>query len=73
MESGHLILRALTFPSGGNARLLKSKHPFLPATQQLISSSDHNNRSDSNVTLEVYTEETHGNNKKSAALWADQR
>ena len=33
-EPGHL---------GGNARHLKSRHPFVPAAQQLISSSDDNN------------------------------
>jgi len=38
-EPGHL---------GGNARHLKSRHPFAPAAQQLISSSDDNNR---NVAL----------------------
>jgi len=44
MESGHLLHSALTYPSGGNARHLKSRHPFVPAAQQLISSSDNNRR-----------------------------
>jgi len=41
MESGHLLHSALTCPSG--AQRLKSRHPFVPAAQQLISSSDNNN------------------------------
>jgi len=36
IEPGHL---------SGNARSLKSRHPFVPAAQQLISSSDDNGRS----------------------------
>ena len=42
MEPGHLLHSALTRPSSANARRLKSIHPFLPAAQQLISSSDNN-------------------------------
>jgi len=42
MESGHLLHSALTRPSSANARRLKSRHPFVPAAQQLISSSDDN-------------------------------
>jgi len=36
---------ALTCPSSGNAWHLKSRHPFVPAAQQLISSYDDNKRS----------------------------
>jgi len=43
MEPGHLLHSALTDPSGAVARRLKSRHPFLPAAQQLISFSDNNN------------------------------
>jgi len=43
MESGHLLHSALTRPSSANARRLKSRHPFVPAAQQLISSSDNHN------------------------------
>ena len=35
----------LPCPSSGNALHLKSRHPFVPAAQQLLSSSDDNNRS----------------------------
>jgi len=45
MASGHLLHSALTCSSSGNTRHLKSRHPFVPAAQQLISSSDDNNRS----------------------------
>jgi len=43
MEPGHLLHSALTRPSSANARRLKSRHPFVPATQQLISLFDNNN------------------------------
>ena len=43
MEPGHLLHSALTRPSGAAAQRLKSRHPFLPAAQQLISFSDNNN------------------------------
>jgi len=43
MEPGHLLHSALTRPSSANARCLKSRHPFVPAAQQLASSSDNNN------------------------------
>ena len=43
MEPGHLLHPALTRPSGSNAQCLKSRHPFVPAAQQLICSSDNNN------------------------------
>jgi len=43
MEPGHLLHSALTRPSGAVARRLKSRHPFVPAAQQLISFSDNNN------------------------------
>ena len=42
MEPGHLHHLSLTRPSSANARRLKSRHPFAPATQQHISSSDNN-------------------------------
>ena len=42
MEPGHPLHSALTCPSSANARRLKSRHPFVPATQQFISSSDNN-------------------------------
>jgi len=43
MEPGHLLHSALPRPSGAPARRLKSRHPFVPAAQQLISFSDNNN------------------------------
>jgi len=43
MEPGHLLHSTLTRPSGAAARRLKSRHPFVPAAQQLISFSDNNN------------------------------
>ena len=43
MEPGHLHHSALTSPTSAVARRLKSRHPFLPATQQLISFSDDHN------------------------------
>jgi len=42
MEPEHLLQSALTRPSGAAARSLKSRHPFVPAAQQLISFSDNN-------------------------------
>jgi len=38
VDPGHLLHSALTCPPNGNARYLKSRHPFVPATQQLIKS-----------------------------------
>ena len=43
MEPGHLLYSALTRPPGAAARRLKSRHPFVPAAQQIISFSDNNN------------------------------
>ena len=43
MEPGHLLHSALTRPSSADARRLKSRHPFVPAAQHLISFSDNNN------------------------------
>jgi len=43
MKRGHLLHLALTRPSSANARRLKSRHPFVPAAQHLISFSDNNN------------------------------
>jgi len=43
IEPGHLLHSGLTRPSGAVARRLKSRHPFVPAAQQLISLSDNNN------------------------------
>jgi len=43
MEPGHLLHSALTRPSNANARCLKSRHPFTPAAQHLISFSDNSN------------------------------
>jgi len=43
MEPGHLLHSALNRPSNADARRLKSRHPFVPASQQLINSSDNNN------------------------------
>jgi len=43
MEPGHLLHSPLTRPSSANARRLKLSHPFVPATQHLISLSDNNN------------------------------
>ena len=42
IERGHLFHSALTCTSSADARRLKSRHPFAPAAQQLISSSDSN-------------------------------
>ena len=39
----NLLHSALTRPSGAAARHVKSRHPFAPAAQQLISFSDNNN------------------------------
>jgi len=36
MEPGHLLHSALTCTLSANARRLKSRHPFVPAAQQLI-------------------------------------
>jgi len=43
VEPGHLLHSALTRPPSADARRLKSRHSFVPAAQQLISSSDKNN------------------------------
>ena len=43
MGPGHLLHSELTRPSGAAAWRLKSRHPFVPTTQQLISFSDNNN------------------------------
>jgi len=43
MEPGHLLHPVLTGPSSANALRLKSRHPFVPAAQHLIISSDNNN------------------------------
>jgi len=44
VEPGQLLHSALTCSPGGNARHLKSTHPFVPVAQERISSSDDNNR-----------------------------
>ena len=44
MEPGNLLHSALTRPSGAATRRLKSRHPFAPAAQQLISFTDNNIR-----------------------------
>jgi len=44
MEAGHLRHWGLTCPSGGKSLPLKSRHLLVPAAEQLISSSDDNNR-----------------------------
>jgi len=43
MEPGHLLHSAFTRPSSSVARHLKSRHPFVPAAQQLVSFSDNSN------------------------------
>jgi len=43
IEPGHLLHPTLTCPPNANARCLKSRHPFVPAAQQLITLSDDNN------------------------------
>jgi len=43
MEPRHLLHPVLTGPSSANALRLKSRHPFVPAAQHLIISSDNNN------------------------------
>jgi len=40
MQPRHVLHSALTRPSSASARRLKSKHPFVPTTQHLISLSD---------------------------------
>ena len=40
VEPEHLLRSALTRPSSADARRLKSRHPFVPAAQHLISSSE---------------------------------
>ena len=40
MEPGHLLHSTLTRPSSADVRRLKSRHPLLPAAQQLTSSPD---------------------------------
>jgi len=42
IELGHLLHSALTHPPSADARRLKSRHPFVLAAQQLISSFDDN-------------------------------
>ena len=42
IELGHLLHSALTRPSSADAQCLKSRHPCVPAAQQLISSFDDN-------------------------------
>jgi len=42
-EPGHLLDSAPTRPSSADARRLKSRHPFVPAAQHVISLSDNNN------------------------------
>ena len=42
MEPRHLLHSVLTCPPSANAQCLKSRHAFVLAAQQLISSSDHN-------------------------------
>ena len=44
MEPGHLLHSALTRPPSAVAWRLKSRHPFVPSAQQLISFSDNNIR-----------------------------
>jgi len=44
MTPGHLLRLAITFPPSANAQRLKSRHSFVPAAQQLINSTDSNNR-----------------------------
>ena len=43
MEPGHLLQSELTCLPSADARRLESRHPFVPAAQQLISLSDNNN------------------------------
>jgi len=43
LEPGHLLRSVLTCPTTADARHLKSRHPFVPAAQQLTSLSDNNN------------------------------
>ena len=44
MEPGHLLHSVLTRPSSADVRRLKSRHPFVPSAQKVISSSDNNIR-----------------------------
>jgi len=45
IESGHLLHSEFTCPSSRNARVSNRETHLLPAAQQVISSSDNNNRS----------------------------
>jgi len=42
LEPGHVLHSVLTCPSSSNAQRLKTRHPFAPAAQQLISLYDNN-------------------------------
>ena len=42
MEPRHLLHSALTCPLSAIVRHLKSRHPFVPAAQQLVRFSDNN-------------------------------
>ena len=42
-KPGHLLHSAIIRPLNANSRRLRSRHPFVPAEQQLISFSDNNN------------------------------
>ena len=44
MEPRHLLHSALTRPSNADARRFKSRHPFVPAEQQLSFSDSNNTR-----------------------------
>jgi len=60
MEPRHLLHSAPTRPLSADARRFKSKHPFVPTAQQLISSSDYDN-----------TREAHWSDHQWNAEWAD--
>jgi len=60
MEPGHFLHSALTRPLCADARHLKSRHPFVPAAQQLISSCN-------NTNMRV----THWADHQWSAEWAD--
>jgi len=61
MEPGNLH-SALTFPSSADSWPLKSRHPFVPAAQQLINFSDNNS-----------IRETQWADHQWNAKWADNR
>jgi len=66
MLPGHLLHSALTSPSSADAPCLKSRHPFVSAAQELISSSDNNNIRAAHWAEHQWSAELAGNPKRLA-------